>query len=425
MKVNELNALIESVLTSEVKRKIMEQVQQEGKTVYHIMCDGEPVDTFDSEEEAKEHVDKLKKDHPGKQFIIEKTEYESHDDMLDKLDEMGEKLENESENMKHTETKEGNAFSKAVVNAKKHHEKSFEVGGHHYDVKEDDDVDEGNAFSGALANAKKHHEKSFEVGGKEFDVEENWEDPTGSVGTGDLSVSEEECDECGMYESKKKKIRLKESELVSMIKDMINEAMKGEPGVPGIPGVYNTEKAQKGSGKENKDALAAVDKKMKDYLNFDGNDHSEFPHQNGVKTKKAAYENTKEQDEETARNFAGLENLDYDLVDEKFKDRMKKAIEGHSTMGNAPTTEKASIKPSNGADKGKEAKEKEGNHIQTPETAKKINKQVKDRQEDKENRVLYPKEKIPVSESKVGFTSILNEEVEKMKKLYTYNKKTQ
>ena len=70
-------------------------------------------------------------------------------------------------------------------------------------------------------------------------------------------------------------------------------------------------------------------------------------------------------------------------------------------------------------------KEKEGNHIQTPETAKKIEKQVKDREEDKKNRVLYSKEKVPVSESKVNFSSVLEDEIKKMKNITEYNKKTQ
>jgi len=230
----------------------------------------------------------------------------------------------------------------------------------------------------------------------------------------------------GMYESKKKVLRLKESELVKLIKNMVSESMKGEPGAPGIPGVYYTEKSQRGSGKENKDALNAVDKKMKDYLNIDGNDHSEFPHQNGVKAKKEAYRNTDAQDKETAKNFAGLQNLDYDLEpSEQFKKRLKMAIEGDTLMGNAPTTEAPKIKPSNGADKGKEAKEKQGNHIPTPETAKNMETQMKDRQKDKDNRVLYSKEAVPFKESKVSFSNVLLEEMNKMKKLSTYNKKTQ
>jgi hypothetical protein len=236
------------------------------------------------------------------------------------------------------------------------------------------------------------------------------------------------CNECGkmMYESKKKTIKLKESELVNLIKKMVTESMKGEPGTPGIPGIINTNRAQKGSKKENDDAMAEVDKKMKDYLNFDGNDNSEFPHQNGMKTKKAAIVNTKEQDEETNKNFAGLQNLDYDLEpSEQFKKRMKMSLMGDALMGNAPATEAPKIKPSNGADKGKPAKEKQGNLIPTPETAKNFETQMKDREKDKKNRVLYPKEPVPVNESKVSFTNVLTEEINKMKNLSGYNKKTQ
>jgi hypothetical protein len=113
-------------------------------------------------------------------------------------------------------------------------------------------------------------------------------------------------------------------------------------------------------------------------------------------------------------------NLDYDIEpDQKFKDRLKKAIEGHTTMGNAPTTEKTDVKPSNGSKLGEEPKDKDGNVIPTPETAKGIEKQVKDRQKDKDSRELYNKQAVPVKSKSI------NEEVEKMKKMFNYNKKTQ
>jgi hypothetical protein len=74
---------------------------------------------------------------------------------------------------------------------------------------------------------------------------------------------------------------------------------------------------------------------------------------------------------------------------------------------------------------GEEPKDKDGNSIPTPETAKKIEKQVKDRGEDKKNRVLYNKESIPVNESKKELDNVLLEELNKMKKISEYNKKTQ
>jgi hypothetical protein len=174
--------------------------------------------------------------------------------------------------------------------------------------------------------------------------------------------------------------------------------------------------------------MADVDKKMKDYLSFDGNDNPEFPKAIG-KGEKVARENTPDQEDEIAKNFAGLENLDYDIEpSEQFKKRLKMAIEGDKLMGNAPTTEKTDVKPSNGAKLGEEPKDKDGNSIPTPETAKKIEKQVKDRAEDKKNRVRYEKEPTPIKnvhESKVSFSNILNEEIKKMKDMVNYNKKTQ
>ena len=111
--------------------------------------------------------------------------------------------------------------------------------------------------------------------------------------------------------------------------------------------------------------------------------------------------------------------MDYDIEpSQQFKDRLKKSIEGHTTTGNAPTTEKPSIKPSNGAEKGKDAEEKSGNTIKT-DTPKKLEKQAADRKVDKDNRELYPKQSVPVK------TKNINEEVEKMKKMFNYNEKTQ
>jgi len=223
-----------------------------------------------------------------------------------------------------------------------------------------------------------------------------------------------------MSESKKRTIRLTETEMVELIKRIVKESL------PGVPGITITDKSKKASKKENDDHIKDTEKKMKDYLSFEGNDNPEFPHQVGEKEKKIARTNSEEQDEEVAKNKANPLNLTYDIEPSKqFKDRLKMSIDGDAKMGNAPTTEKPSIKPSNGADKGKEAKEKYGSSIPTPETGKKIEKQMKDREEDKKKRVLYPKEAVPVNESKVNFSNILLEEMNKMKNIASYNKKTQ
>jgi hypothetical protein len=422
MKVSELTTIIENIVSNEIRKTIMEENNGK-KEVYHIKCEGIPLATFESEEEANDALPDYKDKHKDGELIIEKGVYKNHDDMMDKLDEMNDQLE-ETENMENTEKQpmEGNAFSGALAAAKLKGEKEFEVDGKKYHVDEEEECDEcgggymeeeeeegGDDFENMLRGRRKKH--SY------VDKGEETPDEMGEEKKGCEKCGKEIC-ECGggMYESKKKTVRLTESELIKLISKMVSES---------IPGLQAAEKSRLESGKENKAHLADVETKMKKLASFDGNDNPEFPKAIG-KGEKVARKNTPEQEEEIAKNFAGLENLEYDIEpSEQFKKRLKMAIEGDTLMGNGKVTEPASIKPSNGAEKGNEAKEKEGNHIQTPETAKKIEKQVKDREEDKKNRVLYSKEKVPVSESKVNFSSVLDDEIKKMKNISEYNKKTQ
>jgi len=421
MKVSELNDIIENILSEEVKRAILNESKGDSKEVFHIICDGEPYMNCDTQNEAEEHLDKLKKEHPGKQFIIEKTMYESHEDMLHKLDEMGEQLEEkENTNMENQEPMEGNAFGQAVLNAKEKGEKTFEFDGEQHDVEECWKQLEEEEMVGTM----EEEEECKECGQP---MEEEGVDFEKILRGKKTEVNEKKamCEKCGnaicecgggMYESKKKTIRLTETELTNLIAKMVSES---------IPGLEATKKSHTESGKENSSHLNDVDKKMKDYLSFDGNDNPEFPKPIG-KGEKVARKNTEKQEDEIKKNFAGLENLDFDIEpDEKFKTRLKMAIEGDRLMGNAPTTEKTNVVPSNGSKLGEEPKDKDGNSIPTPETAKKIEKQVKDRGEDKKNRVLYKKEKVPVSESKTTLNNVLLEEMNKMKKILEYNKKTQ
>ncbi len=413
MKVSELTTIIENIVSNEIRKTIMEENNGK-KEVYHIKCEGIPLATFESEEEANDALPDYKAKHNDGELIIEKGVYESHDDMMDKLDEMNDQLE-ETDNMENTQPMEGNEFSGDLKTARDNGEKTFTVDGKEYDVDEcyskqmEEEKEGGDDFEDMLRGRRKKH--SYVDNGEETPDE--------------MGEEKKCCEKCGkeicecsggMYESKKKTVRLTESELIKLISKMVSES---------IPGLQAAEKSHTESGKENQEYLTSVDKKMKDYLSFDGNDNPEFPKAIG-KGEKVARKNTPEQEDEIAKNYAGLENLEYDIEpSEQFKKRLKMAIEGDTLMGNGKVTEPASIKPSNGAEKGKEAKEKEGNHIQTPETAKKIEKQVKDREEDKKNRVLYSKEKVPVSESKVNFSSVLDNEIKKMKNISEYNKKTQ
>ena len=53
MKTNIQN-IINETLMDEVKRTILEG--EKGNDVFHITCEGEPIDSFESEEEANQHL---------------------------------------------------------------------------------------------------------------------------------------------------------------------------------------------------------------------------------------------------------------------------------------------------------------------------------------------------------------------------------
>ena len=392
MDVKEFDNLLESVISSEIKKAILNESTDEKYEVYHIKCEDEPVETCHSEEEANEIMDKLKKEHPGKQFIIEKTAYESHEDMIHKLDEMGQQLEEkDNQDMENTQVDEklvgnqtkldknhngkidGQDFK--IMKGQQDEEECMECGdGYmeendaiHNDVTQDySPIDENEMCEcGGMINEVG---MCNECGMPYQSMEEHAQD--GDPENVCPKCGKEVCECGGMYESKKKTVRITESQLVDMISKMVKES---------IPGLEAAKKAHKVSGEQNTKELNDMMKDVeRTQLSFDNNDKPEFPNQLNSKTKKEAYTNTDEQDEEIAKNLAGLQNLDYDLEPgDAFKKRQKMAIEGDALMGNAPETKKPSIKPSNGAPMGKEAKEKQGNHIPTPQTAKKVETQMK------------------------------------------------
>ena len=418
MKVSELKQMVENIVLDEVRKTIMEE-STGSKEVYHIKCEGIPLATFESEEEAQEALPDYKDKHKDGELIIEKGVYESNDDMLDKLDEMNDELDEieNTENMENMEPNEGNAFSGALAAAKASGEDKFNVDGKEYDVKEgDEEMSEEEECDECGSEMKEEDDFEEMLRGrrrKHSYVDNSEETPD------EMAEEKKSCEKCGkdmcecgggMYESKKKTLRLTETELTNMIAKMVSESM---------PGLEAAKKSHTESGKQNSSALADVEKKISKSLSFDGNDNPEFPKAIG-KGEKVARKNTPAQEDEIKKNFAGLENLEYDIEpDEKFKKRLKMAIEGDRLMGNAPTTEKTDVKPTNGSKLGDESKDKDGNVIPTPETAKGIEKQVKDRQKDKDNRELYNKQAVPVKSKSI------NEEVEKMKKMFNYNKKTQ
>ncbi len=424
MKLTDINTIIENTINDEVRNIISEEINNGKKEVYHIKADGEPVATFNTEEEAMEALPAYKEKHTG-ELIIEKGVYESHEDMIDKLDEMGEELEEkENQNMENQEPMEGNAFTSALEKAKDAGEQTFTVDGKEYDVEEcwkqleEEELSEGDwstdeeeecnecGDSDMTEELKGDQHKidanhNGKIDGDDFKKLRDVKEGEGVCNECGGEMKEGVCNECGnkLMENKKKKVlRLTESQMLEMIKRMVSES---------VPGLNVTKQAQAKSKSDNEAHAKEVGDKIKKATSFDGNDNPEFPKQIG-KGEKVARQNTPEEDEEVAVNFAGLQNLEYDNEpSQQFKDRLKMSIIGDKLMGNGT---------------------KDAANVVKTDTPKKIEKQVKNREEEKKKRVLYKKEAVPVTtvnESKVTFSNILNEEIEKMKKISEYNKKTQ
>ena len=189
---------------------------------------------------------------------------------------------------------------------------------------EEQETEEGNAFSGALADAKKSGKDSFEVDGKKYPVKES-----------------------------KGSLKLTEDELIDMIEKIVMEqkvndkAEKNNISKKTAQGLKNTDKVLDQSKKINDDHTKEVVKKMKDYMKdmFMGgkgyeDQPEDFPQSNYdmEKDHKEKKYNPSEAVEEYIDNFAypGMTNLVYDEI--KPDDEMiGNQIKGDSKNGNAVT----------------------------------------------------------------------------------------
>jgi hypothetical protein len=258
------------------------------------------------------------------------------------------------------------------------------------------EMEEGNAFSGALAKAKKEGKDTFEVDGKKYNVKES------------------------------KSLKLSENELVDLIETIVKE-QKSNITTGNAPGLTKYRTVHNQDGKENSDALKEVGKKMEDYVKSGSKGKYEtnpkhFPKGNGEleKMSKKAYVPSKAvQDYTDAFAAAGQENLDFDEIKPN-EEWLDKNIEGSSVTGNNPewanAVETDTNKRRNKVRKDNllaKAKRKAYNKAPQPAIIDKTG-------EDEGDKILNQLESIDVKLQKP-----LNEEFEKMKKLISYNAKTQ
>lgn len=446
---------IDEIMAKEIKRIISESVSNE---VYIIRNKyGEPVEQFKTQEEADKALEIYKAKHPDQELIVEPGEELS----FEELDKMSEKLEN-MKNMNEAPEKHKGHFTmeqvmklakkagqyvldaedallelcagygdkipasevfevlddydmselKSKIRAKKvepKEEESMDEKLHGNQHKLDVDGD-GEIEASDLAALRSKKEDTKEEGecmecGDGYMEEEEMEDPQ----FGDIekilnttaSVDEEmnTCEkcgkdicECGGMKESKKSLKLNESELIGLITKIVNESF---PAAELQGGVHRD------SGKQNFDALSDVEEKIKQYLNFDGNDNPEFPNQIGGEVK-ARRVDEKEADEVATHRGGGMEDLDYDVEPSKeFKERIEMALKGDVKMGNSQ--EAANVIPS--------------------KLGEKTIKKVKKKDQEEAEAPMYAKDVQPSRETKKK--DVVSEEIQRMKQMASYNKKTQ
>jgi len=274
----------------------------------------------------------------------------------------------------------------------------------------ENEVGEGNAFSGALANAKKDGKSSFEVDGKTYQVKES------------------------KNRGNKEKVVFTESELINFIERLVEDEKVVDKG-------FKT--AMTTTKKENTDAIKQVAAKMKDYMKNMGTDYEEnpksFPKGNKVMSRegkdgkdisddvKKAYK-ASEKVEEYIENLtaSALENIDYDNIKPN-EDWITDNIEGSSRTGNSQ--EYANAVPT---DVNKKRNEIRKNDLLGALKRQAYNKSPQPTHEDEAGEMV-PSNTNPKSNAKVNKImatesiedkKILNE-MEKMKNLIGYNRKTQ
>lgn len=293
---------------------------------------------------------------------------------------------------------------------------------------EEQETEEGNAFSGALADAKKSGKDSFEVDGKKYSVKEN-----------------------------KGSLKLTEDELIDMIEKIVMEqkvkdiAEKENIAKKSPQGLKDTDRVLTQNKKVNDDHTKEVVKKMKEYLKdmtkADYNENPEdFPRSNYDidKDEKVMKYNPSEAVEEyiEAFDYPGMTNLVYDEIKPDDK-KIDKYLKGDSTTGNAVTDKDG--KALGNVGKSKVGDRFKKNYDQNLYGAEQMNASYKrvsqpvdvagdetesgslsSKKGGKQSSINKASDILNKLESKEDKKSqIVSEEMNKMKNLIGYNRKTQ
>ena len=317
------------------------------------------------------------------------------------------------------------------------------------------ETEEGNAFTGALADAKKGGKDSFEVDGKKFNVKESNRRLSNQMNLASILKNVKE---------DVKSLKLTENELIDMIEKIVKEQQvkdkseKSNIGKKEPQGLKDTNKVLSKNKQENDSYAKEVVEKMKDYMKdmymgdggYDENP-DDFPQSNYdmEKDHKEKKYNPSDAVEEYIEAFAypGMTNLVYDEI--KPDDEMiEKQIKGDSKNGNAVTGEdgkalgNVSKRSTKVGDKFKKnfdenlygAEQQKASYKRQPqETIEvagegKTKGSLKSKQQgaDKASSINKASKILNTLESTEDKkTKIIAEEMNKMKNLIGYNRKTQ
>jgi hypothetical protein len=362
------------------------------------------------------------------------------------------------------ETEEGNAFSGALAKAKESGRDSFEVDGKKYQVKESKETKE--------KKEKKWIQKTDMKKGalhKKLDVPQDEKIPQSKL----KSLKKELMDKAkgdkkltaadskllkqvnlaltlkGIKESETKLV-FSENELIDFIEQIVLEQKDKKSNISEKEpeGLKKTNVALKASKKENEDYAKEVVKKMKDYLKTGSNGEfkespQEFPGSNydlsGMKAKTKKYHPSQAVDEYIeAFAYPGQTNIVYDEIKPE-DEKIEMYLKGNSKTGNAVTDKDGkalgNVVPSEVGERffknykdnlyGAEQQQASYKRVDQPvdiagETKAKGNLKTKKTSAQKSADIFNQLESTQEKKSKV-----ISEEMNKMKNLISYNRKTQ
>lgn len=364
----------------------------------------------------------------------------------------------EEEEIDEAETEEGNAFSGALAKAKEEGKDSFEVDGKKYQVKEAEEkwIQKTDMKKGSL------HKKLGIPEGEKIPVSKlkSLKKELMKKGEGDKKLSASDSKLLkqvnlaltlkDIKEEKNNSLRLTEDELIDMIeKIVIEQKVKDKAEDSNISkkspeGLKKTMKALEGSKKENDDYAKDVVKKMKDYMKdmvsggkgYDENPE-DFPQSNYDMEKEHKEKKYHPSDavEEYIEAFAypGMTNLVYDEI-KPDEEMIEKQIKGDSKNGNAVTGKdgKALGNVSKRSEKvGERFKKNFEENLYGAEqmngSYKRVPQPIDVAGDKKQSGSLRKGQKIlnQLESTEDKKVKLVSEEMEKMKNLIGYNRKTQ